>query len=447
MKSGSCHPEEEPALGPRPRGVVSEEAFERVEHRVAALAIDPAQILDVLAPAPLGEVLTDEVLGQGRGAEVRGLLAERDLLDHRRRSAQPADPDPRGEDLRQRADVDDVVATLEPVQRLACGALVAEQPVRVVLDQQQLAGAEDLDQAPAPLERHRHAGGILKAGHRVDELRTSPLPGEPVEQRLERIDAHPLGVDLHLHGLGLIRAEDRNRTGVRRRLGDHDIAGVDQRLRDQVDRLLASGGDDQVVEVRVHSLGPHQLADALLGLREALGRSVLERLGRALLSDPRHLGGKGLGREGRGVRESTGERDHLRARGDLHQVPHRARPHHPGALGEQPRVALEVAGRRVGSPVRAVSSPGVRDRGCDPRAGLAHLQPAATARLTCDLLVTYSDRHGRGVQGARRPHPSRAARPSVRARRAVAERARGRLPMSRFGVMKHLKVLEERRAW
>src|SRR5438128_7094038 len=40
-------------------------------------------------------------------------------------------------------------------------------------------------------------------------------------------------------------------------------------------------------------------------------------------------------------------------------------------------------------------------------------------------LVTYSQVHGRGIQGACRAHPAKPARRALRARRAEAERARG----------------------
>ena len=90
---------------------------------------------------------------------------------------------------------------------------------------------------------------------------------------------------------------------------------------------------------------------------EALGRPVLERLGGGLLRDPRHLRGEALRREGRGVGQPAGERDHLRPRGDRHQVAHRRRAHHPRARGEQARVALEVARRRVRAAVRRRARP------------------------------------------------------------------------------------------
>ena len=90
---------------------------QRGNHRVAAAAIDLDQAVDVLAPASFAEVLAHEMLGQGRGAEVGGLLAEDDLLHHRRRRDGPAQTDTGGEDLGEGADVDDEVAALELVER------------------------------------------------------------------------------------------------------------------------------------------------------------------------------------------------------------------------------------------------------------------------------------------------------------------------------------------
>ena len=72
----------------------------------------------------------------------------------------------------------------------------------------------------------------------------------------------PSLVHADLHDVGLVGAERRDRARVRRRLGDDDVARVDERLADEVDDLLAAGGDEDVVGVDVHALGGHDLADA-----------------------------------------------------------------------------------------------------------------------------------------------------------------------------------------
>ncbi len=245
---GERRPDEEAALRLRPGGLRWEEPRQRLEHRVAPRAVDRADVIDVLSPAALGEELADEVLAQRRCAEVGGLLAEHGLLHDRRRRAEPAQPDPGGEDLREGAGVEHVVAAVERVQRRQRLALEAQHPVRVVLEHEQLALAGDRDElVTAPLG-HRHAARVLEGRHRIDQLRPATVGGERVEGFGERVGAHAVLVDRDLDRLGLVRAEDRHGAGVGRCLGDDHVAGVDQRLRDEVEGLLAAGGDEHVLE-------------------------------------------------------------------------------------------------------------------------------------------------------------------------------------------------------
>ena len=101
---------------------------------------------------------------------------------------------------------------------------------------------------------------------------------EAVERLLQDVDAHPVGVHLDLHDVGLVGAEGRDGAGVGRRLGDDHVARVDERLADEVDDLLAAGRDQHVLRVDVRALGLHDLRDGALGRGDALRRPVLQRL-------------------------------------------------------------------------------------------------------------------------------------------------------------------------
>jgi hypothetical protein len=121
----------------------------------------------------------------------------------------------------------------------------------------------------------------------------------------------------------LVGAERRDRTRVGRRLSDDHVARVDQRLAHQVDDLLAAGGDEDVLRVDVGALGGHDVADRVLGDRQALGRPVLQR-GRCRGGGyARHDRREVLGREGRRVGQAARQRDDLGALGDGHEVAHR----------------------------------------------------------------------------------------------------------------------------
>ena len=205
--------------------------LQRLEHHVLAAAVELAQRLHVLlprrppVPGPLGEVGRHEHLRDRRGAQVRPLFAEVELLQDGPRRDRPPEPQPRREDLRERAQVDDEVRGpraaerfgVQRVERRQRVALVAQQAVGVVLEHQQLALAGHLHEPPAPGQRHRHPGRVLEVGDRVDELRPPALGCEAVEGALELVDRHPLLVHVDLLDVGLVGGEGGN--GTRDRWG------------------------------------------------------------------------------------------------------------------------------------------------------------------------------------------------------------------------------------
>jgi hypothetical protein len=160
--------------------------------------------------------------------------------------------------------VDDELAAVERAQRRQRRALVAQQAVRVVLEHEQLALGGDLDEAAPAWQGHRHAARVLERRDRVDELRPAALALEAVERLLEQVDAHPVVVHVDLHDVGLVGAEGGHGARVGRRLGDDDVARVDERLADEVDDLLAARRDEDVLGVDRRVLGRHDLRDARL---------------------------------------------------------------------------------------------------------------------------------------------------------------------------------------
>ena len=190
-----------------------------------------------------------------------------------------------------------------------------------------------------------------------------PSRSRRVERLLELVDAHAVGVHLDLHDVGLV-ARTRHGARVGRRLGDDHVAGVDQRLADQVDHLLAAGGDDHVVGVDVacpRRPSPRRCASRVVEMPSVgpywSARGARTRRRRAAITR-----GERLGREGRGVGQAAGERDHLGALGDRHQVAHRRGASSPAcarrtaprsARGRaRPSRARAAASMRRGSPSR-----------------------------------------------------------------------------------------------
>ena len=87
-------PDEQPALGLRPRRLGREVLGQGPQQRVAPPAVQGLQGLQVGLPLALAEVLRHEVLGHRRRAEVGALLAEVHLLQHRRGRDGPPEAQP-----------------------------------------------------------------------------------------------------------------------------------------------------------------------------------------------------------------------------------------------------------------------------------------------------------------------------------------------------------------
>jgi hypothetical protein len=86
----------------------------------------------------------------------------------------------------------------------------------------------------------------VEAADRVHE----PGPQAVGQQRGERPDVHPVGVDRHGVQQRTRGLEDLQGADVDRILDDHGVAGVERRARHQVERLLGATGGDHVAAVK-----------------------------------------------------------------------------------------------------------------------------------------------------------------------------------------------------
>ena len=144
-------PDVEAPVGDVPPAGRRHQVVERVDHRVAALAVHLAELLDLALPVVGGEVCRDGHLRELRRAQRRGLLGQHQLLAHRVRRQRPADPEPGREGLGERAEVDHALGLVGP-QRPQRLAVEAEQAVGVVLEDQDVLAPADVEDLGPPRE-------------------------------------------------------------------------------------------------------------------------------------------------------------------------------------------------------------------------------------------------------------------------------------------------------
>ncbi len=311
---GELQPAEHPAGRDGAGDRVAEHRRDGAGESGGALAQRRAQPVHVGGePGLIGQQFGRDDLGEAGGAQVGALLESLDGPAELRRTDEPADPQCRGEHLRHAA---------QPHHALAAGghrhrrrAVEGQQPVRVVLDDEETVAFGELSELCPPRSAERDAARVVEARHGVHQPRAQ-AGRQPVG---EHVDGHAVGVHRHRVQRRPGGLEHLQRPDVHRVLDDHRVARVEHRPRHQVERLLRAAGHDHAVR---HHGAPEPLRlvrrDHLAQAPQARGLAVLDggRVGDGVgegRADP-------LARQQVGAGQPTGQRDHLGAGGQREQI-------------------------------------------------------------------------------------------------------------------------------
>jgi hypothetical protein len=157
------------------------------------------------------------------------------------------------ERLRERPEVDHAVL-IERTQCIRRRFIEMQQPVRVVLEHEDLVRATDLEDFGSAVSREGDSCRIVEVRNGVEELDAATLTTEMRNRLPQRLGNQAILVHCHVHDAGLVRAEHTERTDITRRLGEDHIARIDEELRDEVERLLRPGRRHDVVDRTANAL-------------------------------------------------------------------------------------------------------------------------------------------------------------------------------------------------
>ena len=214
------------------------------------------------------------------------------------------------DDLAERSDFDDAVASSERVQRWRRRLVEPQLAVGIVLDDKHIVEVADLDQAVAPLDRQRRAGRVVEVGDRVEQPHPLAAVGQLLESLLEHGDIEPVVVDGNALEPRRHRTDRANRSGEAGGLDTGDVTRVEERLAHVRQRTRAPIGEAVVGGVERGALdGGPVLGQPVTDALEALRASVLQRgvgVGREHVAD---RGCQFDGREQGGIGQADGERN------------------------------------------------------------------------------------------------------------------------------------------
>ncbi|OQA38150.1 MAG: hypothetical protein BWY52_03295 [Chloroflexi bacterium ADurb.Bin325] len=203
---------------------------------------------------------------------------------------------------------------VERDERRQVFALEAQRAVGVIFDEGDAVFVGQPHKVEAPLQRQGRAARILEVGQDIDEL------GPDAQRALQQLRAQPVVVLRHRDIVGLVGVPRLQRAQIGRLLYQHPVAGVDQHLADQIQRLLSAAGDQHVARLGPDAVAGHAVADEAAQGRVALGRPVLQG-GRAVRVQQATGRGLALG-QGEQLRrgQAAGKRDDIGLLGELQQL-------------------------------------------------------------------------------------------------------------------------------
>ena len=258
-------PEREPSRGWCP-GPGREQAFQERGHpAVLRPDLAAARPADGVDPA---EELDRSELRKDRTAQVGQDLQPRQPREDRLGRADPADPQAPPENLRERADRQNRSGPRECGD--GRGRLGAERQVceRVVLDERNVRLVRDArDLAPHRLG-HERAGRVVKRRHEIGQPRRRAM-----NDFAEGFRAHSAPADRKRNEVGARVGEDVHRPEVGRRFERHGIAFLEEKLRDETDRLLGAARDEDLILARRQPSRVQPSRDRAAQLRKT-GRQV-----------------------------------------------------------------------------------------------------------------------------------------------------------------------------
>ena len=262
------------------------------------------------------------ILGDGHhvdrgGLQHRGLRDVVDLFHDLLVGDDPAHAEARGEDLGEGAEVDDQALGVHALERGQILALEAQVAVGVVLDGGHAVLVDDLHELLAALQRPGAAGGVLEVGDDIDELDVR----RGREDLVQLFHDHAVLIGGDGDEVGLILLEGVDRAEIARALEHDVVARVEEELAQEVQALLAAGGDEDVAGIGVDVvLGGDALANLLAQAQVAVGGAVLHGDAALLRHHGVQSGLHVLDREELGRGQTAGEGDDVGLGGDLKQL-------------------------------------------------------------------------------------------------------------------------------
>jgi hypothetical protein len=156
-----------------------------------------------------------------------------------------------------------------------------EARVDVIFDDGNLMARGEFENAAAGIERHGGAGGIVKIGSEDEELDTigGEQGFESFEINAERLAGLGMRANRYAQAARTNAVEDGRGAGVGGIFEDDGVAGADEGFSDEIESLLATGGDEKSFVLGGDAIVVEKFEKGFLEGRVAIGSTEIEDFG------------------------------------------------------------------------------------------------------------------------------------------------------------------------
>ncbi|CDN41990.1 hypothetical protein BN871_AS_00110 [Paenibacillus sp. P22] len=222
----------------------------RFFHDILAHADCGSQLLDMLLHAAREKVMLEYFLVQQRRSAVGQRLQRPDSLHDRRTRGKHGNPQAGSDIFAEAADIDDISLRIVIEQRRRRGLVEVDIMIDIILHQDAVMALRQLHQQLALLRRHRIARRIVEGRVHIEQARLLLL-----HQRFDSVQIISFRRQLDRQQNDVLLLEDVDCRTICWPFDQDSVAGLDQRARHEIDRLLRPRRDEQLSGIDIDSMG------------------------------------------------------------------------------------------------------------------------------------------------------------------------------------------------
>ena len=228
-----------------PFGTSREFFFHSLQNYITTMLVESNDFLNVLIQIISFHVSISNTLVKIGGVQVSALFNLHELSQQLVLSSDPAKTQARAEDLGEGAQEHNQALGIQGFQGRQDFALIAQLAIGVILNNGQVVLINNFHKCFTALHGPGTAGGVLEVRNYIDEFAV----GSGCQNLVQLFGNQAAVIGGNFHKFRLVSVEGVQSAQVGRAFAEHNVAGVQEQLTNEVQALLGASGNQDIIRV------------------------------------------------------------------------------------------------------------------------------------------------------------------------------------------------------